>query len=411
MAHPAAFALHAAAQNGQLDSCRRILSASRRTLELRDCNGTTPLMHAVAAGHLAITELLHREYGANFSTTGIDGNTVLHAAVGSEQPEVLAYLLRCGADVNMINGNLRATPLYMASALGLTAVVRMLLEHGADPSVETVNGDTALFAATFAGSTDVVELLLRSGVQIAVTSRAYENNAPLALAVMRGHAAVAGVLLRHGADANLLNQAGTPMLQIAAARNSTELLSLLLEHGAAVNTADETKGFTALLLALLLSVCKCGVPVVRLLLDAGADATAANTDGVTVLHAAADAVERPEVLQLLLQEGVAAVHLKSLAHMCDCCGNQTPLMACSHAAHVKLLLAAGADVHKTTSTGNTVLHGAAIHGTAAPVLCLMINAGVDLHALNSAGKTAVQLADEHGNELAAALLIRAETGP
>jgi ankyrin repeat protein len=86
-------------------------------------------------------------------------------------------------------------------------------------------------------------------------------------------------------------------------------------------------------------------------------------------------------------------------------------MSCAQPAYLKLLLAAGADVHKTTDRGNTALHVAAVHKFAAPVLCLLIKAGVDLHAENSAGKTAAQVAAAIGNTLAAALLTRAAVGP
>jgi ankyrin repeat protein len=47
-------------------------------------------------------------------------------------------------------------------------------------------------------------------------------------------------------------------------------------------------------------------------------------------------------------------------------------MYCEQPAHLKLLLAAGADVHATTDIGNTALHVAAVHKFAAPVLCLLI---------------------------------------
>jgi ankyrin repeat protein len=82
-------------------------------------------------------------------------------------------------------------------------------------------------------------------------------------------------------------------------------------------------------------------------------------------------------------------------------------MLCEQSAQLKLLLAAGADVHVTTDRGNTVLHVAAVHKFAAPVMCLLIKAGVDLHAENSDGKTAAQVGTDSGNTLAAALLTRA----
>jgi ankyrin repeat protein len=64
-----------------------------------------------------------------------------------------------------------------------------------------------------------------------------------------------------------------------------------------------------------------------------------------------------------------------------------------------------------TDTGNTALHVAVKHKHPAPILCLLIKAGVDLSAVNDLGITAAELASQCGNNLAAALLIRSETGP
>jgi ankyrin repeat protein len=117
--------------------------------------------------------------------------------------------------------------------------------------------------------------------------------------------------------------------------------------------------------------------------------------------------EHPEVLQLLLEQSSASAMIDDLADECDCCGSRTLIMMRDQPAHLKLLLAAGVDVHVTTDRGNTALHVAAVHKHPAPVLCLLIKAGVDLHAVNSDGKTAAQVAADSGNTLAAALLTRA----
>jgi ankyrin repeat protein len=127
-----------------------------------------------------------------------------------------------------------------------------------------------------------------------------------------------------------------------------------------------------------------------------------------MLHAAAaQNVEHPEVLQLLSEQSGAAAMIDNEAVVCRCCGPRAAIMICEQPAHHKLLLAAGADVHKSTDRGNTALHVAAVHKFAAPVLCLLIKTGVDLHAENSDGKTAAQVAADSGNTLAAALLHRA----
>src|SRR6185437_3330077 len=85
----------------------------------------------------------------------------------------------------------------------------------------------------------------------------------------------------------------------------------------------------------------------------------------------------------------------------------TALMLCTEAATVKLLLAAGADVHKTNARGDTCLHVAARHKLSAAALCLLIKAGTDLHAVNNEGNTAAQLAHDRGYTLIEQLLNRA----
>jgi ankyrin repeat protein len=74
-------------------------------------------------------------------------------------------------------------------------------------------------------------------------------------------------------------------------------------------------------------------------------------------------------------------------------------MLCTEVVTLKLLLAAGADIHVTTDSGDTCLHKAVKHSYDAPVVCLLIKAGVDLHAVNLKGMTAAQLAHEQGNTL------------
>jgi ankyrin repeat protein len=167
--------------------------------------------------------------------------------------------------------------------------------------------------------------------------------------------------------------------------------------------ASDHNGSTPLLAA---AAC-ASAELVQLLLDAGADITAQHTVGVNVLHSAVENSKRPEVLQLLLEHSSAGAMIDNVAALCSCCGSRTVLMKCEFPAHLKLLLAAGADVHKTTDTGNTALHVAAVHKFAAPVLCLLIKAGVDLHVENSDCQTAAEVAADSGNMLAAALLTRA----
>jgi ankyrin repeat protein len=236
------------------------------------------------------------------------------------------------------------------------------------------------------------------------------NGLPLlTMAIVSGQLSYVRLLLQRGADVHALNALtqqftlqNTPLYWCTMKRKGAEMTALLLEYGAAVNSANSS-GDSPLLGAAISG----DLASARVLIRAGADVGAVCSNGMTSLHPAAR-WGHLELLQLLLEHGAAAV-IDSLSPACghSSCGKSTALMACDSPAAVKVLLAAGADVHVTTDRGNTALHVAAVHKYPAPVLCLLIKAGVDLHAVNSDGKTAAQVAVDSGNTLAAALLTRA----
>eukprot|EP00953_Heterococcus_sp_UTEX-ZZ885_P042072 21416-Heterococcus_DN1.PRE.2 len=74
---------------------------------------------------------------------------------------------------------------------------------------------------------------------------------------------------------------------------------------------------------------------------------------------------------------------------------------------VKLLLAAGADGAKTSSTCSNCLHTAAAHNYPPAVVCLLIKAGAKLSAVNSQRQTAAEVARIHGHSMLASLLMQA----
>jgi ankyrin repeat protein len=263
-------------------------------------------------------------------------------------------------------------------------------------------------AAVHFGRTDIVELMLQNSAQctdmIACEVAPQRSGTLLMKAATHGQLAVARVLLQHGADVQAVNQLGLTALHRAALANKPETIPLLLEHGADVNTSA-VDGITPMGYAAR----NASALTVQLLVAAGADLIAVAAEGTTALHQAALNTQA-DVLQLLLEQAGTA-HIDDLAPLCHCCGSCTALMMCKQPTHVKLLLAAGADVHTTTAIGNTCLHIAAAHSHPASVVCLLIKAGADLSAVNVYGKTAAQVAHDKGNTLVESLLIRAATSP
>eukprot|EP00953_Heterococcus_sp_UTEX-ZZ885_P020520 11481-Heterococcus_DN1.PRE.1 len=177
------------------------------------------------------------------------------------------------------------------------------------------------------------------------------------------------------------------------------MIESLIANGAdvdAYNSNDESP--------LLLALYAHNEQNAAVLIRAGTDVTHVDSTGLSTLFAAAQ-WSLTDTVQLLLEHGAAAVIEAECPPLC--CGAITALMVAQDPRVVKLLLAAGADVHKRTRWGNTGLHVAAAHKHPASVVCQLIKAGVDLHARNSAGQIAAMVARGAGADLLAAVLVKA----
>ncbi|CAF4205658.1 unnamed protein product, partial [Rotaria sp. Silwood2] len=86
------------------------------------------------------------------------GYTSLHVACHFGQINMVRYLLKVGADVN-IETNLMFTPLHSAAQQGHVMIVKLLLEYGASPNKTNKHGMTALSIAQRLGYISVVEEL------------------------------------------------------------------------------------------------------------------------------------------------------------------------------------------------------------------------------------------------------------
>lgn len=96
------------------------------------------------------------------------------------------YLVRAGASVNAQSRNgLRAAPIQSAAAGGHHQIVKMLLQHGADPNVREQGGYTPLHAAAQNGDDEMIRVLLFGGADLTIKGR--DGKAPIDLAIEAGH--------------------------------------------------------------------------------------------------------------------------------------------------------------------------------------------------------------------------------
>jgi uncharacterized protein len=206
-------------------------------------------------------------------------------------------LIDAGVDVNVseASGN-GTTALHWAVYRHDVALVRALLEAGAEPTVYNLFGASPLMEAATVGHTEIIRLLLEAGAD--AESVNYESQTALMAVARTGNLEAAGLLLEAGADPNAFETwGGQTALMWAAARRHPDMIRLLAEHGADPNarsfdrvwerrtTAEprpknyDTGGMTAALFAAREGCAAC-IPVLK---EVGADLDLGNRNGSTPL--------------------------------------------------------------------------------------------------------------------------------
>ncbi|WKT53744.1 Ankyrin repeat [Fusarium oxysporum f. sp. vasinfectum] len=246
--------------------------------------------------------------------------------------------------------------LYILADRGHSELIRVRLD--VNPRIDGGGGRYRhpLLAAMAKGNKDSVTALL------GLSSRVYNgiditdglkckldsvrsNDTPLSWACEEGHVAIAAVLLDQGA------QVGEDDLGKYVGSGDIEVVKMLLEKGVDARAAD-TDGWTPLHRASENGHWE----IAKMLLEKGADARAANVDGLTPLHLASQNGHL-EIAQLLLEKGVDAGAADT--------DGWTPLHLALQNGHLeiaKMLLEKGADPTAPDQSGSTPLQQASQNG-------------------------------------------------
>jgi hypothetical protein len=157
------------------------------------------------------------------------------------------------------------TGLHLAAYFGLKEAMITLLENGHDLNSKDSYGRTPLSYAAENGHEAVVKLLLEKGAELETKDKDY-GQTPLSWAAENGHEAVVKLLLEKGAELETKSNNGRTPLSWAAARGHEAVVKLLLEKGAELETKDKDYGQTPLSWA----AARGHEAVVKLLLEKGA---------------------------------------------------------------------------------------------------------------------------------------------
>jgi ankyrin repeat protein len=384
-------ALHWAAYHDDEPAVELLLKAGANA-KAENRYGVTPLSLAAVNGNGQIVERLLKA-GADPNRALRGGETPLMTAARTGKLAAVQTLVDHGADVNAkeLKGQ---TPLMWAAAEGHADVVQALLSAGADFRTPLATGFTPLLFAVREGKTDVVRVLLAAGADFneamqptrrAPQRAAASGNTPLTIAVENGHFDLATLLLQAGADPNDLRSGYAPLHMLTWVRKpnrgdgengdpapagsgtmtSLQFARELVRHGADLDLRLKRGGGGHSPVArggatpFLMACVTADVPLMKLLVELGADARLPNSEGTTPLMAAA---------------GVG----------CRAPGEEAGTEAEALEA-VALTLKHGNDIDAVDQNGETAMHGAA-YKSFPQVVRLLANRGADISVWNRPNK-------------------------
>lgn len=155
--------LHHACRNGQGEVVKVLLEQDPDSVNRLNDDGESPLLLAVGRSNLVIVELLLRA-GADAGRADLRGVLPLHIAAANGDLFTGRALLSAGADVNGKTAE-GSTPLILAARNSRNDFTAMLIEEGADVNAVDNAQHSALYYASEAGYTEIVEQLLMAGAE------------------------------------------------------------------------------------------------------------------------------------------------------------------------------------------------------------------------------------------------------
>lgn len=394
-------ALHWAVRGNDAETVQLLLRSGANA-KTANRYGITPLSLAATNGNAAMIETLIKA-GADPNAALPEGETVLMTAARSGNPDTVKALIAHGANVNVREQWQDQTALMFAAAENNAAAVKVLVAAGADMNLQSKvwnfpeykyetngmavfqlprGGWTALMFAARQNAIDAAAAL--ADAKADMNAKDPDGTTALQLAILNVHYDLAAMLLRKGADPNVQDNSGMTALYAAADMRSpagmmtrpnpkltaeidaAEMVKILLANGANPNLKlskpiigrhNNLIGDTSLgdgTTALMRAAKTNDLPVIRLLLDGGADPTLTLKDRTT-----------------------------------------TAMIATSLDA-IKLFVEHGVDVNAFNTSGQTIAHTAAGRGANA-IIQYVAEKGARLDKKDKQGRTPLDVASGGGS--------------
>jgi len=406
-----------AANLNDADLVARLLQAGAKP-NVKNALGSLPLGEAALNANTGMIKAL-LDAGADANAAGADGQTPLMVIARSTNVDAAKLLLAKGANPNVREAQRGQTALMWAAANGRGAMVRELVEHGAevDAASDTdlmtplvsgepraqprpPGGETAMLFATREGCMECVKALAEHGAKLDLGDP--EGVTPLITAVFNTRFDVAKYLIEKGANVDKWDWWGRTPLYLAVDYNTLphggrpdqpalddtlpiDIIRMLLDRGANPNAqlklfppyraTGNDRGLDSMISVgttpLIRAAKGLDAPAIKLLLDHGALIDLPNSQGWT-----------PTVVA----SGMGSVDADTRGYFTTSDVEERSI------ASLDLLLAHGGNVNeKAGRFQSTPLDGAAFWGWN-KVVEHLLSKGADINLADARGYTAVDYA-------------------
>ncbi len=363
--------------------------------------------------------------GVDVNAKGENGESALYCAAISGELELCKLLIGSGAEINTLD---KYNPLCViikksAGEEIYLAIVKLLIDSGANINARGINGITPLIEAIIRDRFDMFQLLIDNGAD--VNGSDSNRNVPFSFAVnqFNGDARVSlfstyrqmcKILVQRGVSLRIYDKKGRSHLTYAAGERHLKVCELLLECGENINAFDKN-GNTALIEAASqgrLQICeflishKAEVNKKSLIMEKTALMAAITAEKnrlslcrLLMSHGArVDVMDSTYESPLSMAAYLGDLELYRLFKFGNLNDGDIPLIsACWQGDLVKCeqLIANGAKVNSKDQNGDTPLICASWKGHLA-ICKRLVEEGADVTLKNSLGDTALMYAAANG---------------
>ncbi|XP_036407698.1 protein S-acyltransferase 24-like [Megalops cyprinoides] len=216
-----------AAKQGNLEECRRIVSAEGAgVLDGLDDRGHTPVHWAALAGAVDVIQFFLEAGGPVDLPSKVElAQRPVHWASVNGHVAVVDRLLEAGVSMDTPDHR-GCTPLILAAQYGHTALCCYLIGKGAQLNLCDAEGDNALHWAAFKGHCELTRLLIYSGFNPKQPDQFGQT--PLHLAVLSGDLLTVQLLCEQdGVDLETEDKNGNTPLKLSRGRKHREISAYL----------------------------------------------------------------------------------------------------------------------------------------------------------------------------------------